>query len=58
MRELAGDLPHLSINSATVRKQLDLSAFIEACARRGIRAIDPWRDQVQAVGLAQAPPGS
>jgi sugar phosphate isomerase/epimerase len=51
MRDLAGDLSHLSINSATVRKQLDLSAFIEACARRGIGAIDPWRDQVQAAGL-------
>jgi sugar phosphate isomerase/epimerase len=51
MRELAGDLSHLSINSATVRKQLDLSAFIEACARRGIGAIDPWRDQVQAAGV-------
>ena len=53
MRELAGDVSLLSINTATVRKQLALPAFIEACARRGIRAIDPWRDQVQAVGLAQ-----
>jgi sugar phosphate isomerase/epimerase len=36
-----------------VRKQLALPAIIEAFARRGIRAIDPWRDQVQAAGLAQ-----
>jgi sugar phosphate isomerase/epimerase len=53
MRELSGDLGHLSINSATARNQLTLPAFIEACARRGIPAIDPWRDQVHAVGLAQ-----
>ena len=27
---------------------------MEACARHGIRAIDPWRDQVAAVGLDRA----
>ena len=53
MRELAGDLSLLSINTATVRKQLALPAIVEACARRGIRAISPWRDQVQAAGLQQ-----
>jgi sugar phosphate isomerase/epimerase len=53
MRDLAGDLRHLSINTATVRKQLGLPAIIEACARRGIRTIDPWRDQVQDAGLAR-----
>jgi sugar phosphate isomerase/epimerase len=53
MRDLAGDLRHLSINTATVRKQLDLPAIIEACMRRGIHTIDPWRDQVQAAGLAR-----
>jgi sugar phosphate isomerase/epimerase len=53
MRSLAGDVSLLSINTATVRKQLALPAIIEACARRGIRAICPWRDQVQAAGLAQ-----
>jgi sugar phosphate isomerase/epimerase len=51
MRDLAGGLQHLSINTATVRKQLGLPAIIEACARRGIRTIDPWRDQVAAAGL-------
>jgi sugar phosphate isomerase/epimerase len=53
MRELAGDVSLLSINTATVRKQLALPAIIEACARRCIAAICPWRDQVQAAGLAQ-----
>jgi sugar phosphate isomerase/epimerase len=51
MRDFSGSLEHLSINTATVRKQLTLPALIEACARRGIPAIDPWRDQVQAAGL-------
>lgn len=51
MRDFSQGVEHLSINTATVRKQLTLPAIIEACARRGIRAIDPWRDQVQAVGL-------
>jgi len=52
MRDFSADLAHLSINTATLRKQLALPAIIEACARRGIRAICPWRDQVQAAGLA------
>src|ERR1700682_24276 len=51
MRDLSTDHGWLSINTATVRKQADLIGIIEACARAGIRAIDPWRDQVQAVGL-------
>ena len=51
MRDFSQGVEHLSINTATVRKQLTLPAIIEACARRGIRAIDPWRDQVQAAGL-------
>lgn len=44
----------LSINTATVRKQRDLLAIFDACARHGIRAVSPWRDQVAAVGLARA----
>ena len=51
MRDLAGDLSLLSINTATVRKQLALPAIIEACVRRGIGAVCPWRDQVHAAGL-------
>ena len=42
------------INTATVRKQADLDGIVEACARHGIRAIDPWRDQVAHVGLDRA----
>ena len=36
----------LSINLATVRQQWNLREAVEACARHGIRAVDPWRDQV------------
>jgi sugar phosphate isomerase/epimerase len=52
MREFSADLAHLSINTATLRRQLALPAIVEACARRGIPAICPWRDQVAAAGLA------
>lgn len=41
----------LSINLATVREQWNLREAIEACARLGIPAVDPWRDQVAAIGL-------
>ena len=54
MRDFSADHRWLSLNTATVRKQGDLVQIIEACARHGIRAIDPWRDQVAAVGLDRA----
>jgi sugar phosphate isomerase/epimerase len=54
MRDFSGDHRWLSLNTATVRKQGDLVAIIEACARHGIRAIDPWRDQVATIGLDRA----
>ena len=54
MRDLTKDHRWLSINTATVRKQADLVGIVEACARHGIRAIDPWRDQVAHVGLDRA----
>jgi sugar phosphate isomerase/epimerase len=54
LRDLSGGPSLLSINGATVRKQADLLGIIEACARHGIAAISPWRDQVEAVGLKHA----
>lgn len=51
MRDFSADHRWLSINTATVRAQWRLDRIIEECARRGIRAISPWRDQVAAVGL-------
>ena len=41
----------LSINLATVREQWNVREAVEACARHGIKAVDPWRDQVAALGL-------
>jgi sugar phosphate isomerase/epimerase len=54
MRDFSSDHRWLSLNTATVRKQGDLTVIVEACARHGIRAIDPWRDQVASVGLDRA----
>jgi sugar phosphate isomerase/epimerase len=54
MRDFSRDHRWLSINTATLRKQGDLLAIIEACARHDIRAIGPWRDQVATVGLDRA----
>ena len=54
MRDLSGDHRWMSLNTATVRKQGALLEIIEACARHGIRAIDPWRDQVAATGIDRA----
>jgi sugar phosphate isomerase/epimerase len=54
MRDFSADHRWLSLNTATVRKQGDLLQIIDACVRHGIRAIDPWRDQVAAVGLDRA----
>ena len=53
MRDFSADHRWLSINTATVRAQWKLDRIVEECARRGIRAISPWRDQVAAVGLDQ-----
>jgi sugar phosphate isomerase/epimerase len=54
MRDFSENHRWLSLNTATVRKQGNLVEIIEACARHGIRAIDPWRDQVAHVGLDRA----
>jgi sugar phosphate isomerase/epimerase len=51
MRDFSQHLELLSLNTATVRKQAPLDRIIEAAVARGIGTIDPWRDQVQAVGL-------
>ena len=55
MRDFSHDHRWLSINTATVRKShgqdQPLTDIIEACARMGIRAVSPWRDQVAASGL-------
>ncbi len=56
LRDFSQDHRWLSINTATVRRQLGrdwgLLEILDACAERGIRAVSPWRDQVAAAGLA------
>jgi sugar phosphate isomerase/epimerase len=47
-------ISRLSINLATVRQQWNLREAVEACARYGIAAVDPWRDQVAAIGLDES----
>ena len=54
MRDLSDGPALLSVNTTTVRKQADLLGVVEACARHGIAAISPWRDQVAGVGLQRA----
>ena len=54
MRDLSQDHRWFSLNTATVRKQGSLIEIVDACARHGVRGIDPWRDQVAAVGLGAA----
>ena len=44
----------LSINLATVRQQWDMAEAVEGCLRHGIKAMAPWRDQVERIGLASA----
>jgi sugar phosphate isomerase/epimerase len=51
MRDFSTGHEWLSINTATVRKQWDLPQIIDECAKRNIRAISPWRDQVAAAGI-------
>ena len=45
---------NLSINLATVRPQYNMSHAVDACLAKGITAIAPWRDQIQAIGLTEA----
>ena len=55
MRDFSQDHRGLSINTATVRQQhgqeWPLLEILDTCARHGIRAVSPWRDQVAAAGL-------
>ena len=48
------DLAGLSINLATVRAQWNVREAVEACRRHGIGAVDPWRDQVEKIGLDES----
>jgi len=47
-------ISQLSINLATVREQWGLRQAVEGCARHGIPAVAPWRDQVARIGLKES----
>jgi len=51
MRDFSTDHRWLSINTATLRGEGSLDRIVAACARHGIGAIAPWRDQVAGIGL-------
>jgi sugar phosphate isomerase/epimerase len=54
MRDFSSSIEWLSINTATLRPRWTLPQIIEGCARHGITAISPWRDQVADCGLQVA----
>ena len=58
MRDFSRGHEWLSINTATLRRQRGkerpLVEILDDCARHGIRAVAPWRDQVAATGLQAA----
>jgi sugar phosphate isomerase/epimerase len=42
------------MNLATLRNGSDFGEMVDDCLRHGVTAISPWRDQIEAVGLAEA----
>ena len=54
MRDFSSDHRWLSMNTVTLRPLGDLGRIVDSCARHGIRAIAPWRDEVAAYGLERA----
>jgi sugar phosphate isomerase/epimerase len=44
----------ISLNLATTRGTWGLAEAIDGCLRHGISTVSPWRDQVDALGLAPA----
>jgi len=44
----------LSMNLATLRGGWNFAEAVDGCLRHGVTAISPWRDQVEAIGLAEA----
>ncbi|HZY50882.1 MAG TPA: sugar phosphate isomerase/epimerase family protein [Devosia sp.] len=44
----------LSMNLATLRGAWGFADAVEGCAKHGITTISPWRDQIDAIGMAEA----
>jgi sugar phosphate isomerase/epimerase len=47
-------LDRLSLNTATVDKQLSLAESLDWCHKLGIPAIDPWRHKIHEIGIDEA----
>nr|WP_295891014.1 sugar phosphate isomerase/epimerase family protein [uncultured Devosia sp.] len=47
-------MTEISLNLATTRQVWGFAEAVDGCLRAGITAISPWRDQIAAVGLAEA----
>ena len=54
MRDFSSGNAWLSINTATLRPKWTMPQIADGCARHGIPAISPWRDQVATCGLQVA----
>jgi sugar phosphate isomerase/epimerase len=54
MRDLSRDNRHLSINTATLRRERPLAEIVPALAAAGIPGIGPWREQIEAIGIKAA----
>lgn len=44
----------LVINHATVRETMDMAAFVDACARRGLAGVSIWGDEIDRIGEERA----
>src|SRR5690606_3866463 len=44
----------ISLNLATTRQVWGFAEAVEGCLRSGITAMSPWRDRIEALGLAEA----
>jgi sugar phosphate isomerase/epimerase len=44
----------LSMNLATLRGAWGFADAVEGCVKHGITTISPWRDQIDAIGMAEA----
>lgn len=44
----------ISLNLATTRQVWGFAEAVDGCLKAGITAISPWRDQIAAIGLAEA----
>lgn len=47
-------LPEFVMNHATLRQRMDMAAFVEASARRGLKQVSIWGEEIDNIGAARA----